>query len=124
MRPPPSPPATHAGPAYPHAHTDNVVETHHGVAVADPYRWLEDMDSAETRAWVTQENALTDAYLGKLPGRDALRARITELVSYESFRIPFRRGAHYFWTPRDGKQAQPVVWTAPRLDAKPTVLLD
>jgi len=122
--PAPPPPAPHAGLAYPRAPTGNVVETHHGVAVPDPYRWLEDMDSAETRAWVTQENALTDAYFGKLPGKGALRARITELVSYESFRSPFHRGARYFWLHRDGKQDQPVLWTAPRLDAQPTVLLD
>ncbi len=121
---PAPPPTSHAGLAYPRAPTGNVVETHHGVAVPDPYRWLENMDSAETRAWVTQENALTDTYLGKLPGKDALRARITELVSYESFGIPARRGARAFWTHRDGKQDQSVVWTAPRLDAQPTVLLD
>jgi len=121
--PAPRPPA-HAGPAYPQARTGDVVETHHGTKVADPYRWLEDMDSAETRAWVTQENALTDAYLAKLPGRDVLRKRITELVSYESFGSPFRRGARYFWTHRDGQQGQPVVWTAAALDARPSVLLD
>jgi len=121
--PPPTPPA-HAGPAYPQARTGDVVETHHGTKVADPYRWLEDMDSAETRKWVTDENALTDAYLAKLPGRDVLRTRITELASYESFGSPFHRGARYFWTHRDGKANQGVVWTAAALDAKASVLLD
>jgi prolyl oligopeptidase len=120
----PAPPPAHAGPAYPQARKGDVVEPHHGTKIADPYRWLEDMESAETRAWVTQENALTDAYLAKLPGRDVLRKRITELVSYESFGSPFRRGARYFWTHRDGQQNQPVVWTAAALDAKPSVLLD
>jgi prolyl oligopeptidase len=110
--------------AYPPARTGDVVETHHGVAVADPYRWLEDMDSAQTRAWVTDENAVTDAYIAKLPGREKFGKRIAELVSYEAFRTPFRRGARYFWTHSDGKQGQAVVWTAPALDAKPTVLLD
>src|SRR5262249_43497821 len=59
-----------------------------------------------------------------LPGRDALGKRIAELLSYESFRTPFRRGAHYFWTHSDGKKSQAVVWTAASLDGKPTVLLD
>jgi prolyl oligopeptidase len=120
----PPAPATRAGLAYPQARTGDVVETHHGTRVADPYRWLEDMDSAETRAWVAGENALTDAYFAGLPGRDVLRKRITELVSYESFGIPYRRGARYFWTHRDGQQSQQVVWTAAALDGKPSVLLD
>src|SRR5690349_18847286 len=63
---PPAAPGLH----YPAAPTGDVVETHHGVAVADPYRWLEDMGSAETRRWVSDENAVTDAYLGRVPGRD------------------------------------------------------
>ncbi|HEX2692380.1 MAG TPA: prolyl oligopeptidase family serine peptidase [Kofleriaceae bacterium] len=110
--------------SYPHARARDVAETHHGVTVADPYRWLEDMDSTETRRWVNEENALTDAYLAKLPGRDVLSKRITELVSYESFRTPIRRGTHYFWTHSDGKHNQPIVWTATALAAVPTILLD
>jgi len=113
-----------AGMAYPKIATGTAVETHHGVAVADPYRGLEDMGSADTERWVTEENALTDSVIATLPGRDAFRKRIGELVSYESFGTPFRRGAHYFWTYRDGKQNQPTLWTAPSLDAKPSLLLD
>jgi prolyl oligopeptidase len=110
---------------YPPARTGDLVETHHGVPVADPYRWLEDMESTETRRWVTEENALTDTYIARLPGRDALGKRIAELVSYEAFRTPLRRGARYFWTHSDGKRNQPVLWTAATsLDATPTVLLD
>ncbi len=121
---PPPAPAAPAGLVYPRARTGDVVETHHGVAVADPYRWLEDMDSAETRQWVTDENAVTDAYMAKLPGREVFARRIAELVSYESFRTPLRRGARYFWSHSDGKQSQAVVWTSAALDARPTVLLD
>ncbi|HEX7842793.1 MAG TPA: prolyl oligopeptidase family serine peptidase, partial [Kofleriaceae bacterium] len=104
--------------------TGDVVDTFHGTAVPDPYRWLEDMGSAETRQWVRDENAVTDAYLAGLPGREALRRRIAELVSFESFRAPSHRGAHYFWAHSDGKQSQPVVFTAAALDAPPKVLLD
>jgi prolyl oligopeptidase len=109
---------------YPQAHRGDVVETHHGVTVADPYRWLEDMESAEVRRWVAEENALTDGSIARLAGTGALRARITELVSYESYRTPVRRGGRYFWTHSDGKQNQAVVWTATALGATPTVLLD
>jgi prolyl oligopeptidase len=118
--------ATAAAPAlhYPVARTDRVIDTLHGVAVADPYRWLEDMASAETERWVHDENAVADAYLAGLPGHEALRRQITELVSYESFGLPRRRGAHYFWTHKDGKQDQPVVMTAAALDAPGRVLLD
>src|SRR4029079_15429675 len=82
--PPASPaPARRPGLAYPVARTGDVVETHHGIKVADPYRWMEDMDSEQTRAWVTAENALTDAYLATLPGREALAKRIGELLTSE-----------------------------------------
>src|SRR5689334_1244861 len=121
---PPPPAPARAGLSYPPAHTGDVVETHHGVAVADPYRWLEDMGSAETRQWVSAENAVTDAYLAGLPGRDALRQRIGELISYESYGVPQRHGAHYFWTHRDGKQSQAVLFAASGLDAAPRVLID
>ena len=121
--PAPSPPAR-AGLRYPRAAAGNVVDTLHGVTVADPYRWLEDMGSPETRQWVSAENALTDAYLAELPGREVLHRRIAELVSYEAFRTPSRRGGRYFWSHSDGKRSQPVVYTAAALDAAPGVLLD
>jgi prolyl oligopeptidase len=121
---PPPAPVERTGLSYPPARTGDVVETHHGVAVADPYRWLEDMGSADTRQWVAAENTVTDAYLAGLPGRDALRQRIGELISYESFGPPARHGARYFWIHRDGKQSQPVLFTAAGLDAAPAVLLD
>jgi prolyl oligopeptidase len=122
--PAPAPAPAHAGLHYPAAPTGDVAETFHGTKVADPYRWLEDMSSAQTRQWVHDEDAVTDAYLATLPGRDALRRRIAELVSYESFRAPFRRGNHYFWTHSDGVQSQPVVFTAAALDAPAKILLD
>ncbi|HMG51912.1 MAG TPA: prolyl oligopeptidase family serine peptidase [Kofleriaceae bacterium] len=121
---PAPPPPPRAGLAYPRTRAGDVVDTHHGVAVADPYRWLEDMGSAETRQWVGEQNTLTDGYLAGLPGRDALRKRIGELISYESYRAPSRHGARYFWSHSDGVQSQAVVFTAASLDAEPRVLLD
>jgi prolyl oligopeptidase len=116
------PPATQV--QYPPARRGDVVEVKHGIRIADPYRWLEDMNSAETRAWLTAENALTDASLAKVAGRDKLHARVTELVRYERIWSPSRRAGRYFWLFNDGRKNQPVVLTAPSLDAKPSVLLD
>ena len=118
------PPAGPAGPAYPKAPPGNVVETHHGVAVADPYRWLEDMESADTQRFVAEQNALTDSYVAKLPQREVFRKRFAELLGNESYGAPQRHGGHYFWTYNDGKHNQRQLWTAPALDAKPALLLD
>lgn len=119
-----APPATKPAFAYPPARLGNDTDTFHGVAIADPYRWLEDMQSAETRQWVSEQNAVTDAYLAKLPGRDAWIKRIGELNRYESFGIPQKRGNRYFWFYKDGVQSQAVIYTATSLDAKPALLLD
>jgi prolyl oligopeptidase len=110
--------------AYPQARRGDTVETHFGTKVADPYRWLEAMDSPDTHAWVVAENALSEGELSKIPGRGALRARVAELMSYESFGVPRRRGNRYFWIHHDGRQAQPTLWTAPSLDAAATLLVD
>jgi len=110
--------------AYPPARRDPLVETLHGVQVADPYRWLEEMDSAETREWVSAENAQTDGYLAAIAGRDRLRARIAELVSYESFGVPVHRGDRYFWVYRDGRTSQPVISTATSVDGAASTVLD
>jgi prolyl oligopeptidase len=122
---PPAPPAgTAPALAYPPAPRGAVVEEHHGVKVADPYRWLEEMDSPATRRWVTAENALTDSYFARIRGRSALHDRIAALSRYESFRPPQQRGSRYFWVYRDGKKNQPVVYSATALTAEPQLLLD
>ena len=121
---PAAPPPEHAGLAYPRARTGDVVEDHHGVKVADPYRWMEEMSSEETRQWVSAENAVTDAYLAGLPGRETLRKRIGDLISYETYGVPSHHGKHYFWNHRDGVKSQAVLFTATGIDATPSVLLD
>jgi len=100
------------------------VETHFGRAVADPYRWLEAMDSAETRAWVNAENQLTERYLAEIPGIEQLRARLAELWQYPSYTPPLLRGGRYFWVYHDGHSAQPLVVSAMTLGGKPKVVLD
>jgi prolyl oligopeptidase len=109
---------------YPPTRTDDVVETLHGVAVADPYRWLEDDNAAETKAWVEAQNKVTNAYLATIPQRDAIHRRMTQLWNYERYGIPFKRAARYFYTRNNGLQNQAVLYTAPALDAAPSVLLD
>src|SRR5207249_9144368 len=64
---------------YPPARTADIVDDYHGTRVADPYRWLEDVDSEETCEWVAAENRVTEAYLARVPQRDAIRRRLTEL---------------------------------------------
>jgi prolyl oligopeptidase len=88
------------------------VDDYNGVKVADPYRWLEELDSAETRAWVRAEAQLTDAYLEKIPARRELEKRLTELLDFEKFGIPMQRGHRYFYTRNTGLQPQSILyWT-------------
>ena len=103
---------------------ESVVEDYHGVKVADPYRWLEDPDSDETRAWVEAENKVTFDYLASIPQRPKIKERLTRLWDYEKFGIPRREGSRYFWTRNSGLQNQGVFYTADGLDADPRVLID
>ena len=100
------------GLAYPTARRGDTVDTYHGVQVADPYRWLEDPDSAETKAWVEAENKVTFGFLGAIPERDAIRDRLTALWNYEKYGTPCKRGRRYFFSKNDGLQNQNVLyWT-------------
>ncbi len=109
---------------YPPARLGDTVDDYHGVKVADPYRWLEDPDSAETRAWLEAENKITFGYLEGIPARLKIRERLTRLWNYERFGIPFREGGRYFYTRNDGLQNQSVLYTADSLDGAPRVLID
>ncbi|MGK7935116.1 MAG: prolyl oligopeptidase family protein, partial [Xenococcaceae cyanobacterium] len=109
---------------YPHTHQDNQIDRYHGIEVKDPYRWLENPDSEETKAWVTAQNEVTFGYLEQIPGRAKIKQRITQLWDYEKFGIPFKRGNRYFYFKNDGLQNQSVLYTLKSLDDEPTVLLD
>jgi len=109
---------------YPDAHKVDQVDDYHGTQVADPYRWLEEPDSPETRAWVEAENALTMPYLASLPSRDRIEKRLTELWDYPKYGAPFERGGRYFFTKNDGLQNQSVLYVQESLDGEPRVLLD
>ncbi|CAN7410440.1 prolyl oligopeptidase family serine peptidase [Massilia sp. LjRoot122] len=101
-------------------HTDN----YHGTTVADPYRWLEDANSAETKEWVTAQNKVTQAYLAQIPQRAAIRERLTKLWNYERYSVPGKEGGRYFYTRNDGLQNQSVLFTLKNLGDSPRVLLD
>ncbi len=115
---------------YPTTATVEVLDDYHGRTVADPYRWLEDVESEQTATWVTAENALTQKYLSELPARDAMRDKLEELWNYSRTSLPMRRGPHYFFTHNDGLQNQSVLYVAPStttsqdLASKRSVLID
>jgi prolyl oligopeptidase len=110
--------------SYPAAPRGDVVDMHHGVTVADPYRWLEDADSAATREWIDAQNRLTRSILDAVPERAELTARLTELWNYERYGLPERHGERWFVTRNDGLQNQAVLYKLDSLDGAPQVLLD
>ncbi len=109
---------------YPKARKSDQVDDYHGTKVADPYRWLEDPDSPESREWIEAENKITFDYLSKIPERARIRQRLTELWNYERFGIPSKEGDRYFLTRNDGLQNQNVLYTMENLDSTPRLLLD
>ncbi len=110
-------------PPYPAAPLADVVDDYHGVAVADPYRSLEDPDDPRTRAWVDAQNALTRAELDGVP-RTRLVERLTRLYDYPRTGVPFRRGRRYFFTHNAGLQDQPVLYVQDGPLGLPRVLID
>ena len=109
---------------YPETRKVDHTDDYHGTTVADPYRWLEDVDSEETAAWVEAENEVTFAYLASIPERDQIRERLTELWDYERYGTPFKEGDLYFFWKNDGLQNQSVLYRQTSLDAEPEVFLD
>lgn len=110
--------------SYPVSRRVDHVDELHGVRVSDPYRWLEDLDSAETKAWVEAQNKVTGAYLSGIHDREAIERRLTELWNYERFSAPSKEGGRYFFSRNDGLQNQNVVYWLDRLDGEPKVLID
>jgi prolyl oligopeptidase len=109
---------------YPASPRGGVVDGYFGTKVPDPYRWLEDLDSPQTQAWVAAQHRLTSDFLGKLPQRAALRARLEKLWNYARYGLPFKEGGRYFFLKNDGLQNQSALYVQPSLDAAPRLLLD
>ncbi len=100
--------------------TDN----YFGTVVADPYRWLEDDNSAETKAWVKDQNIVTDNYLSKIPYRGAVKKRLEEMWNYTKYGSPFKEGDYYYFYKNDGLQNQSVLYRQIGLNGTPEVFID
>ena len=110
--------------AYPMSKQVGQQDNYHGTTVADPYRWLEDANSADTKAWVVEQNKVTQSWLSQIPQREAIKERLTRLWNYERYGVPYKKGGRYFYSRNDGLQNQSVVFSAKSLSDTPRVLLD
>ncbi|MCJ7485077.1 MAG: prolyl oligopeptidase family serine peptidase, partial [Candidatus Aminicenantes bacterium] len=109
---------------YPVTKKVDQVDNYFGTVVADPYRWLEDDNAEEVKAWVQAENAVTFGYLDTIPYRPKIKARLTEIFNYPRYSSPFRAGEYYFFYKNDGLQNQSVCYIQKGLAGTPEVFLD
>jgi prolyl oligopeptidase len=100
--------------------TDN----YFGVSVADPYRWLENDTAEDVKQWVTEQNKVTFGYLEKIPFRNKIKDRLTDIFNYPKYSNPFKAGDYYFFSKNDGLQNQSVIYFQKGLDGKPEVFID
>jgi prolyl oligopeptidase len=134
VKPPPPPPRTTASVAsapappparrFPNNHRAESKDTLHGVEVADPYRWLEDAKTDDVRRWMDEQDGRARAELARLPGRDAIAARLRELFYVDSQGIPSKRGGRYFYSRRDAKLEKSVIYWREGKTGPEKVLLD
>jgi prolyl oligopeptidase len=110
--------------SYPPTPQDNTIDLLHGENIADPYRWLEDGESVETRRWTEHQNAFTRAYLEAYPGRDRIRARLEQLLGIGVLGVPAPARGHYFYLRREGKQNQPVLYWRDGARGKDRIAVD
>jgi prolyl oligopeptidase len=109
---------------YPETRKDNVTDDYFGTMVADPYRWLEDDNSEETKEWVKKQNEVTFNFLEKIPYRNAIKKRYAELFNFPKYSAPFRAGENYFFFKNDGLQNQSVLYVQKGLEGAPELFLD
>jgi len=121
---PVAPAVPSGGPAYPEAHRGEVVDDYHGTVVADPYRWLEDPDAAESRAWIEAQNALTHGWIDDVSTRDGIHARMTQIWNFERFGTPTFKAGAYYYQRNDGLQDHSVLHKTTDLAQPGEVLLD
>lgn len=95
---------------YPKTKKTDVADTYFGTSVPDPYRWLEDDRSAETKEWVEAQNKVTQNYLNKIPFRTDIKNRLSDLWNYEKFSAPFKEGQFTYFYKNDGLQNQSVLY--------------
>ena len=109
---------------YPETERTDVVDDYHGTLVADPYRWLEDDNSEATAAWVKAQNEVTDDYLSKIPFRNAIRERLTELWNYPKESAPRLKGGKLYFSRNNGLQNQSVIYRRDTPEAEAEVFFD
>src|SRR5712671_7680184 len=109
--------------SYPAAARGTQVDDYHGTSIADPYRWLEDVDGPATKAWVEAENKLTDSFLATIPERPAIKTRLTQLWNYARYSAPFKDNGRYFYFQNTGLQNQSVMYVQDGRNAPPRMLL-
>ncbi|MEP7064397.1 MAG: prolyl oligopeptidase family serine peptidase [Gemmatimonadota bacterium] len=109
---------------YPIARKSDQSDNFFGTSVPDPYRWLEDTDSPETKQWVEAENALTFQYLASIPERASIKEQLTRIWNYPKFNVPVKRGKDYFFTENSGLQNQAVLYVQHGLKGVRRMLLD
>ena len=119
---PKTPQAT--GLEYPSSPQGDVVDIYHGTSVPDPYRWLEDPNSEESRVWIEAQNALTYAWLEEIPQRPVIRDRVEALWNYERYSSPTLLAGKYYYFRNDGLQNQSVLYVSETLEAEGEVVLD
>ena len=100
------------------------MDDYHGTLVADPFRWMEELDAPAVQAWVAAENAVTEAYLQAIPERDTIQQRLTRLVDYVRYDTPTKRASYYFYERNDGLQNQNVLYVQDGADGQARLLLD
>jgi len=111
-------------PPAPVTRMDNVTDDYFGTKVTDPFRWLEDQKSPETRAWIDKENNYTNSILSKLPGREALRARLSALYKVDSIGMPIEHGGRYFFSKRAATEDQAKLYIRQGATGNDDLLVD
>ncbi len=110
--------------SYPDAPRVDQQDVYHGVAVADPYRWLEALDAADTQAWVAAQNRVTESYLQELPHRPWFEDRLASLIDYERFGVPEQRAGVYVFEHNTGRQEQDVIRVSDAADSLGRIVVD
>jgi prolyl oligopeptidase len=103
---------------------DKTVDTYFGKKINDPYRWLEDDNSQETKSWVEMQNAVTQDYLQQIPIRKQIHTQLTQLWNYAKYSSPFKEGENYLFYKNDGLQNQAVLYIQKGLTGEPSVFID
>ncbi|MFZ9388627.1 MAG: prolyl oligopeptidase family serine peptidase, partial [Chitinophagaceae bacterium] len=109
---------------YPATRKTDTVDNYHGTKIADPYRWLEDDRSEETKNWVTQQNKVTFGFLDNIPFRADWQKRLEEIVNYPRYSSPSKKNEYYYFSKNDGLQNQSVIYRQRGLDGEPELVLD